>query len=344
MFKKLIAVSFLSLILIGCGGGGSSTTTDEETVDTTTCNENEKLVDGQCIIKTCQADNYDCPTCTNSENLIYNDDESGSCEPVVTTNVQEELDALQIYADAKANSQERFDFAIEKEVSIVPTSSVNGKKSFYIHWVPDTVEQDSQPILIVSLHGSASYVFDSFDVWYPYLEERNYGILALQWWIDSQDIEDGGYYTPQELYPIISNILQELNYQPRSVIFHGFSRGSANSYAVTALDSANANYFAMIISNAGRANKNYPTNIEIENGAFGAMPFQDIPWVLYGGADDPNPDESGIPGMTETKTWIEALGADVKLFIADEDGGHGGFHMNPDNVNMALDVYEDITK
>ncbi len=297
MLKKLIIISFLSLVLIGCGSGGSSdTTTDEEIVDTETTD---------------------------------------------TTNVQDQLEALQIFADAKASSQERYDFAIEKNVNIVPT---NDNKSFYLHWMPDTSEQDPPATLIVTLHGSESYAFDSFNVWHPFLQDRNYGILSLQWWIDSQNVDNGGYYSPQELYPIISNILQELNYQPRSVIFHGFSRGSANSYIVTALDSENYNYFAMIISNAGGAAENFQPNIDIENGMFGAMPFQDIPWVLYGGAMDPNPDRDGIPAMIRTETWIEALGADVKLFIQDENRGHGGFHTNPDNANMALDVYEDIIK
>ncbi|MEA1893052.1 MAG: hypothetical protein U9N33_10150, partial [Campylobacterota bacterium] len=98
----------------------------------------------------------------------------------------------------------------------------------------------------------------------------------------------------------------------------------------------------MIISNAGGATMTYQPNIDIDNSVYGNMPFQNIPWVLYGGANDPNPERDGIPAMARTKDWIESHGADVRLFIQDEDGDHGGFHMDSENVNAALDIYEDI--
>ncbi|MBF0204258.1 MAG: S8 family serine peptidase [Desulfamplus sp.] len=45
-----------------------------------TCSESEKEFAGECIAKTCEADGYNCPSCSSNEVLKYNSDGSGYCE------------------------------------------------------------------------------------------------------------------------------------------------------------------------------------------------------------------------------------------------------------------------
>jgi hypothetical protein len=64
-------------------------------------------------------------------------------------------------------------------------------------------------------------------------------------------------------------------------LFHGFSRGSANTYAVAAFDNHSGNrYFGMIISNSGSAEDDYPVNKDITGGKFGTMPYSNTHWTL----------------------------------------------------------------
>ena len=85
------------------------------------------------------------------------------------------------------------------------------------------------------------------------------------------------------------------------VLLHGFSRGSANVYGVTALDRhRGGKYFLVTIANAGKAGTDFPINREIGQGRFGPNPFQNSHWILYGGGRDPHPERDGIPGMRET--------------------------------------------
>ncbi len=124
------------------------------------------------------------------------------------------------------------------------------------------------------------------------------------------------------------------------VLLHGFSRGAANSYALTALDRQRGKFFALTISNAGGMARDFPPNIDIVNGRFGAAPFTGAHWGMYCGAKDHNPERDGYPAMQAARELVTRYGATVDLFSHDPDGDYGGFHRNPANVNKALDVFD----
>jgi hypothetical protein len=190
--------------------------------------------------------------------------------------------------------------------------------------------------VIVTLHGHGSYATDEFYLWQPYAQSKGYAILALQWWFGGGETSSD-YYQPQEMYPIIASLLTEKGVKPGAVLFHGYSRGSANSYAVTALDAVSGNRFiTMTLSNAGGAASDFPPNQQIVAGAYGAKPFSGIQWVMYCGERDPDPSINGCPAMNAAKDWVTNYGATFKLLIDDPNGGHGGFMTNNANVNTAL--------
>ncbi len=242
---------------------------------------------------------------------------------------------------AESQNAERVKYALNNDASVELTED---GKSFYVLWFPENTSLGNPPAMIVTLHGHASWAFDEFYLWHQIAKERGYGILAIQWWLGKGE-KYKDYLNTQEIYRVIDQVLSREHIQPRTALFHGFSRGSANSYAVAAMDnSIGKNYFALIVANAGKPGIDFPSNRDIEAGRFGPMPLQGTRWVTFAGGKDPHPDRDGIYGMREAAEWISKYGGKVELMIEDQNAGHGGFHRNPDNTRLAIDVFDKLLK
>lgn len=216
------------------------------------------------------------------------------------------------------------------------------EKTFYLLWTPPGADPGKPLPMVVTIGGHGSWAFDDFSVWQPFLKNRSYGFLALQWWLGENEMTQG-YLNPQEIYRIIDSVLKEMNAEPGSVFFHGFSRGAANTYPVAALDRFSGNnYFGLIAANAGKANSGYPPVREVEAGVFGDAPLAGTKWVTFAGGKDSNPARDGIAGMREAGQWIERYGGDVVLAIEDPEADHGGFHRSSKNAEAALDFFEKV--
>ncbi len=240
---------------------------------------------------------------------------------------------------AKQQRGPRVDYAIKNGVQVGLTSD---GKSYTVLWLPKGSDPKDPPPILVSIHGHGGYAFEDFYVWHRYLEKRGYGLLAVQWWLGEGERTDD-YLLPNEIYRAIDDVLKKMHIKPQTALLHGFSRGSANIYPVAAMDrSLHNDYFKLFIANAGRANSDYPPVGEIENGRFGETPFAGTHWVTFAGAKDTNPQRDGIQGMRETGEWLKKYGATVDLAIEDSKSGHGGFHMNPNNCDAALDVFDKL--
>lgn len=228
-----------------------------------------------------------------------------------------------------------YDQAVAAGVRFVPTAD---GASFYAAWSPPGFDPATDGT-IVTLHGHDGWASASFAVWQPFLSSRRHAIIALQWWFGGGEAP-ADYYLPVEIYPTLRRALADEGSAPGRSMFEGFSRGSANSYAVEAMDRADpAPAFLITVANAGGASADFPPNVEIDAGHYGSTPFAGSRWVLFCGGMDPDPDRSGCPGMERTKTWIEGHSGTVELLIEDPSAGHGGFHQNPANANLALDLY-----
>ncbi|MBI4907621.1 MAG: hypothetical protein HY820_28615 [Acidobacteria bacterium] len=228
----------------------------------------------------------------------------------------------------------RYQFALEHGAQILPTTD---GRSFYTVWLPPAAEAGKTPI-VASLHGSTSWAFDEVMLWYEQAVAAGVGVVALQWWFGSGEGNDA-YYTPAELHRELSAALKAQGNAPGTVALHGFSRGSANSYAVAAQDRASGDrFYSTIISNSGRANGNFPPNVEIASGKFGYNVFSGLYWTIFCGGKDPNP-ESECAAMQQTAQWVGRYGGVVDLMIEDANAPHGGFHMTPAHVKAALDAF-----
>lgn len=231
-----------------------------------------------------------------------------------------------------------YDEALAAGVTFTPTSDGD---SFVATWRPDGFDPATGGI-VVALHGHDGFVALGFDAWEPFLRAHGLAFLGLQWWFGGGETT-ADYYLPHEIYPLLLEALDAQEIPPGRALFEGFSRGSANSYAVVAMDRASGSpRFALAIANAGGAVLDYPPTAEIVDGRYGASPFAGTRWVLYCGALDPEPEMSGCPAMRRTETWMLGLGASIEVFLEDPTGRHGGFHQNPENAEAALGIYETL--
>ncbi len=235
----------------------------------------------------------------------------------------------------------RLEYALQNHahISLTPDG-----KTFYLWWLPEGSSPDNLPPIIANISGHDGWAVEDFHVWHDSLQKHGYGFLAIQWWLGSGE-SPRDYLTPSEIYRVMDSVFQKEKVKPGTVMLHGFSRGSTNTYAVAAQDrSEHKNYFALIVANSGKANSNYPPTREIEEGRYGAKPFEGTHWVTFAGGQDTHPERDGIPGMRAAGQWIGQYGGTVDLAIEDANSGHGGFHQNPQNTEAALAVFEKILK
>lgn len=213
--------------------------------------------------------------------------------------------------------------------------------SFYLQWFPNGSTQADTLPMIVTCHGSEGKVFDEFYLWHSYAVANNCGIIAIQWFNpDSTVWGSDPYLKDTAIYNTIETALSSISYPSNKALFHGFSRGSARSYAINLYDHLSSNnYFCTTISNSGSAEPVYPLYQDLDLGLYGVNPFLGRRWALYCGELDPNPTLSGCIGMSNTKNWLIAKGAIVDVYIQDPTGNHGGFHMNSSNVDSIMTYY-----
>lgn len=255
--------------------------------------------------------------------------QSLSASPVTLTG-----HAAEVYRRAQGGRW--FADAARLSPDILPTSD---GQSFIVVW--KATEKDPKH-WIVSLHGSKGFATDDLAIWYPHLRNRDVGLVSLQWWTGTDDTTKS-YYAPLQIYREIDMALQKLGVQPGAVMLHGFSRGSANSYAVAALDAGRGkHYFSICVASSGGVSLDYPPTRAILDGAFGDHPLRSTRWITVAGAREGNPvaqDRDGIPGMKRTAAWLREQGATVIETIEDPDEGHGALVLNPKNARHVLDVF-----
>lgn len=243
--------------------------------------------------------------------------------------------AQALYDEAIAAEPFRVQFAIDHGAAFIPTPD---SLSFLIQWFPPGADPATSPV-IVTLHGHSSWAFDEFFEWYPLALEHGCGIIALQWWRGASAVPPDDYFSDSTIYEDFAGALAAINYPPGRALLHGFSRGSAVSYAVTFRDiQSGNNYFCTTLSNAGAVVLNYPLYAAIDAGVYGPNVFAGKQWMLYCGGLDTIL-TSTCSAMTFSENWLIGQGATIDLFIQDADGGHGGFHMDTANVALALNEY-----
>lgn len=243
--------------------------------------------------------------------------------------------AATLYRQARETGHLAAD-AAKLKPEVRPTSD---GKSFLLIWK----NSPSPKHWIASLHGAGiparGFATDDLAIWHPHLKGRDAGIVCLQWWLGTGD-GTRDFFNPEQVYRELDSALDSLGAKPGSVMLHGFSRGSANSYAVAALDAGRGRkYFSLAVASSGGVSLDYPPTRALLAGAYGERPLQGTRWITVAGARDPNPDRDGIPGMKRTAAWLREQGAVVLESIEDPSFGHGALVRNRKNAGRVLDLF-----
>ncbi|MBI1763561.1 MAG: hypothetical protein HYR56_19220 [Acidobacteria bacterium] len=250
--------------------------------------------------------------------------------------------AVQALLDwARANNPQHYQFALDQGAQIGVTAD---QRSFYLVWYPAT--QTGLPAdkrsLIVTMHGTGGNAFTEFFLWYNSAQQHQHGVLALQWYFPA-NTPPNDYYAPAESYSALAAALKGQAFKPGRALFHGFSRGSANSYYVTMFDRLSGNhFFGLSVANSGGASTDYPLYLDIVAGRFGVRPLAGTRWITSCGERDPNPERDGCPALRRTDTWLLQQGASLDMVIEDNAGGHGVFEQVPRYLDAALTLFENL--
>lgn len=254
--------------------------------------------------------------------------------PTTATNSSPNLtmtgQAAELYQ--KAQKSIWFGDAAKLNPEILPTSD---GRSFLVAW--KTTARPKR--WIASLHGSNGFATDDLAHWLPHLKNRDVGIVCLQWWLGSGDKIES-YYTPEQIYRELEKALGKLEVEAGMAMLHGFSRGSANSYAVMALDAGQGSrFFSLAVASSGGVRLDYPPTDAILYGRYGKDALKDTRWITCAGAGDRQPDRDGIPAMRRTAAWLKEQGAIVLAAIEDPEQGHGALVRNAENARRVLDLF-----
>jgi hypothetical protein len=219
-------------------------------------------------------------------------------------------------------------------------------KTYFYYGAPAGQNNKATKRIIISLPGHGTTAEDGYKAWSSHMASLNGGTYALaefNWWRGTGE-KKTDYYSPGDVVKQVRAFLNEQKYDQNDiVVLHGFSRGSANTYAVIANDQVDkASVFDAVISNAGKYQSDFPLfDDRTASEAQMTQYFEGIPWVLACGGTDPNPERDGCNGMKETETFLLSHKAKVLGTVTDPALGHGAFHMSSLGLpKQAIDLIE----
>ncbi len=207
-------------------------------------------------------------------------------------------------------------------------TSADGK-SYFVYGAPVGQNNKSPKKIIISLPGHGTTAEDGYKAWDGHLTDTGFALAEFNWWRGGGE-KKSDYYDPFSVVMQVRAFLDTQDYDKDDiVVLHGFSRGSANTYAVIAQDRVQTGaVFDAVISNAGKYQSDFPLDEPELSDQKMTEVFSGMPWVLACGGLDENPNRDGCPGMQETQIFLTNHKARVLGLLTDPNAGHGAFHMS----------------
>lgn len=228
-------------------------------------------------------------------------------------------------APASTTTKPDSDSTIEAPVTV---AAADGAHAF-VYGAPAGQNNAHPRKVIISLPGHGTAASGDYQAWLPHLKGGSWAVASFDWWDGAgETIED--YASPPEVVANVKAFLSSQGYTDDDiVVLEGFSRGSANTYAVMGNDRVTPDpVFDAVISASGKYQGDFPIFDGRSNAQIPPTMFSGVPWVLACGGKDDNPERDGCPGMTETQGWLDDHGADVLALLQDPEAGHGAFHLS----------------
>ena len=218
--------------------------------------------------------------------------------------------------------------------------STEDNNQYFYYGAPAGQNNASPKKIIITLHGTEGSAETDYGVWKPLIKDSGFALAALNWWDGSGDkISD--YSTPEMINEYIHEFLEDQGYTTDDlVVFQGFSRGSANSYSVVAIDQASSNpYIKIAVSSSGGVESGYyESTTKSVPPSMQSNIYSKVEWILACGGKDSNPNRDGCPAMEQTKQFVIDKGATVLGLLQDPNAGHGA--LTTSSLNLAKQMFE----
>jgi hypothetical protein len=184
--------------------------------------------------------------------------------------------------------------------------------------------------IVVTVHGHNDSAERAYSLWVPYAKEHGLGIVAVEW--QTKWGRGARFLDDAATYGLIRRAVRAQGTAPGHVLLHGFSQGSHEAFAVTALDRGGPRLFALTMAESGG----------VHDGHTSDPAFAASRWDIYCAGRDPWPQLSGCPAMRHARAYLLASGATVGRFMVDPPAHHGGFLLNRPDVESVLGDFERI--
>ncbi len=201
-----------------------------------------------------------------------------------------------------------------------------GDDRYYLVLFPDGWENVTERKVIVSLHGTGGCAEWMLNQWYQTLSsDHPWVVVALQYYDrDSRQYDDDAVIY-QNLRTALAELQAHCPVAGSDIFYHGFSRGSAQSFPVAIRDRAGDRLFAAFIADSGCAGLNYPTLRDAPADALSGAHF----WLWCGENDISTVDHNRTTCQVmqeDMLPYVEAHGGVVDALIREKGGGHGMFN------------------
>ncbi|MDQ6915759.1 MAG: hypothetical protein M3155_08115 [Actinomycetota bacterium] len=220
-------------------------------------------------------------------------------------------------AEGRARNRSAYRYDLVHGARIVPSPATG------TYTVESTAPARPRAVVVV-VHGHNGNTFAEYRLWQPYVSRHGYGLMAVEW--QPRFGAQPEFLDPRSTYAMIARALRAHGIGPGRALLHGFSMGSHAAFALAALDHAGSRLFALTIAESGGAR-----DLPASPAAFGGTR-----WVLYCAGRDQWPDISGCPAMRRAERLLRASRARIDRFLVDPPAKHGGFLLNPREVEVAL--------
>jgi len=217
-----------------------------------------------------------------------------------------------------------------------------GTKSYAV-WFPSGWAASSTRRVIVGLHGTdGTAEEDWYFNWRDNTASHNWAYIGLTYLNATTGVYDDEPAAYANLQTLIDEIKASCDFGTPSMFLGGFSRGSAMTFGVAALDLKMRRFFKAFSNNSGawqlgsqptqtlQAIQNQNQTTAFANGKF---------W-LYCGERDPN--TTMCAQMMNARTFVTTYGGTVAELFDDPTGGHGGLASNPTAIGALYAYFESL--
>lgn len=216
---------------------------------------------------------------------------------------------------------------------------------YWAAWFPTSWASSSSRRVLVGLHGTGGAPETEWSVdWKDIVSARGWAYVGLKYVDDSTGTHDDETTIYTNLKTVIADLQASCDFGSPAMFLVGFSRGSANAFPVSYLDSKDRRHFVAIGNNSGAWMLDGPLTVTLQGieSRNETTAYSGVKFWMYCGALDMDHGYPMCDEMRNAKTFVERYGATVERLYEDPTGAHGGLAKNADAWGAMFTYFEGL--